>query len=149
MFKKIYIFKFAFFKIWNEIQQISCMISARFHLWNLLDSIHEICWILLPWNLADSTMKSTGFHAYNLPDFTMKSTRFHAWNLPDSTAMKSTGFQPWNPPDFIMKSAGFHHEIWQMSPSTPLPLNIQQISCEICQIPPWNLPDFTWTPLNI
>ena len=94
--------------------------------WNLLDFMHEICWI--SWNSPDF-MKSAGFHheIHQISWYTTECCIFHQnqyrytlWayymlNMQCISPCHEICRISWNPPDFTMKSAGFHHEIQQIS----------------------------------
>ena len=83
---KIYILKFAFFKIWHEIQWILCMKPAGFNeIWNLLDF---------------RTMKSARFHEIHTKY--MKSDGFHV--ISKITPLNPADFT-WNP-GICQKSQG-------------------------------------------
>ena len=95
------------------------MKSARFHT--------DFIWIS-PWNLADFTMKSSGFHEIHeiwqiSGEIQWISPRYHLWNPPKiikaSVSAKTLQFDECRvgamTKDF-MKSTRFHPEIWWISP---------------------------------
>ena len=90
--------------------------------WNLADFI----WIS-PWNLADFTLKSSGFHEIReiwqiSGEIQQISPRYHLWNpkiIKESVSAKTLQFDECRvgamTKDF-MKSTRFHPEIWWNSP---------------------------------